>query len=280
MKAARPRQAAVLSGIAACCCLAIAALTALPGLPAGAAVGGFSILRVATRPGVTVRVALGIPLDHPAGVLVMFPGANGAGQFREAGGAVILGGNFLVRTAPQYLTRGWAVAIVDVPSDHPSGMSDDFRMSAAHAADVRKIIEALAAQSLGPVYLVGTSAGTTSVAYLGTVLTDGSINGIVLTSTMRAVAAFPLSRVNVPVLIVHHQTDTCPFTPPSSAERLPGLFKGSPKVTFVWARGGTTPTSTACEAFAAHGYIGIESEVVDAIARWAAGEDVPSVVGR
>ena len=210
----------------------------------------------------------------------MFPGANGAGHFRESGGAVILGGNFLVRTAQQYLARGWAVAIVDVPSDHPRGMSDDFRGSAAHAADVRKIVEALAAQSLGSVYLVGTSAGTTSVADLGTVLTDGSIKGIVLTSTMRTVAGFPLARINVPVLIVHHEADACRVTPPGAAERLPRLLTGAPKVTFVWVRGGATPTSDACEAFAAHGCIGVESAVVDVIVRWAAGEDVPAVVGR
>lgn len=272
------RQAAVPCGIAACCCLAIAVFAAPP---SRAAVGAFSILTVPTRPGVTVRVAVGVPpTGQAAGVLVMFPGSYGAGHFRESGGAVILGGNFLVRTAPQYLARGWAVAIVDVPSDHPTGMSDDFRASAAHAADVRKIVETLAAQSLGPAYLVGTSAGTTSVAYLGTVFTDGSIKGIALTSSMGTVTGFPLARINVPVLIVHHQADACRFTPPGAAERLPRLLTGSPKVTFVWVRGGTTPTSTACEAFAEHGFIGVESQVVDVIARWAAGEDVPPVVGR
>ncbi len=264
-------------GIAACCCLAIAALV---GQPSHAAAGGFSIVTVATRPGVTVRLAVGAPTGHPAGVLVMFPGGNGAGHFREAGGAVILGGNFLVRTASQYLARGWAAAIVDVPSDHPNGISDDFRASAAHAADVRKIVDALATQSLAPIYLVGTSAGTTSVAYLGTVLTDAPIKGIALTSTMRTVAGFPLARINIPVLIVHHQADACRVTPPSAAERLPALFTGAPKVTFVWVRGGTTPISNACEAFAAHGFIGVEAAVVDVIARWAAGEDVPAVVGR
>lgn len=274
--AARAGRAAVPYGIAALCCLAI---TLLSGAPSGAAVGGFSILTVATRPGVTVRVAVAAPTGRPAGVLVMFPGGNGAGHFRGAGSAVILGGNFLVRTAPQYLARGWAVAIVDVPSDHPRGISDDFRASAAHVADVRQIPETLAAQSLGPAYLIGTSAGTTSAAYLGTVLTDGSIKGVALTSTMRTVAGFPLARINVPVLIVHHQADECRVTTPGAAERLPGLLTGSPKVTFVWVRGGVTPISTACEAFAAHGFIGVETAVVDVIARWAAGQDVPPVVG-
>jgi len=264
-------------GIAACCCLALAALA---GQPSRAAAGGFSIVTVATRPGVTVRLAVGAPAGRPAGVLVMFPGSYGARHFREAGEAVILGGNFLVRTAPRYLARGWAVAIVDVPSDHPNGISDDFRASAAHAADVRKIVDALAARSLAPIYLVGTSAGTTSVAYLGTVLTDAPIKGIVLTSTMRTVAGFPLARINVPVLIVHHQADACRVTAPGAAERLPSLLTGAPSVTFVWVRGGSTPISEPCEPFAAHGFIGVEAEVVDVIARWAAGEDVPTVVGR
>ena len=34
-----------------------------------------------------------------------------------------------------------------------------------------------------------------------------------------------------------------------------------------------------CLAIAAHGFIGVETAVVDVIARWAAGEDVPAVVG-
>jgi len=270
----RGLRAAMLLGVAAFCCLAA-------GAGRSDAVGdAFSVVTVPTRPGVTVRLAVGLPAGRPAGVFVMSPGANGTGSFRIAGETALLGDNFLVRTAPLFVARGWAVAIVDVPSDHPAGMSDDFRASPQRAQDIRAVVDALAARSLDPIYLVGTSAGTTSVAYLGTALTDAPIKGIVLTSTVRTVIRFPLRRVTVPVLIVHHRADACPSTPPDAAALLPRQFTASPKVTFVWVQGGTTPQSTACEVFAAHGYIGAEEPVVDVIVRWAAGETVPAVVGR
>jgi hypothetical protein len=284
------RQTAVPSGIAVCCCLAFAAAAALgfPDRPARAAAGGFSVLTIATRPGITVRIAVAAPVvspppegtGRPLGTFLMFPGGNGAGHFRTSGAAVILGDNFLVRTASRYVARGWVVAIVDVPSDHLRGMPDAFRTSAAHTADVRVIVRALAAQFPRPVYLVGTSAGTTSVAHLGTVFTDGSIAGIVLTSAPRTIAELPLARVNVPVLIVHHRADACRATSPSTAELLPGRFTGAPKVAFVWVRGGSTPISGPCDPFAAHGFFGVEEPVVDVIARWAGGGDVPPAVGR
>lgn len=261
---------------AAACCLVIGALTG----QSDAVGDAFSVVTVPTRPGVTVRLAMGMPAGTPAGVFVMFPGADGARSFSVSGGTALLHGNFLVRTGPLYVARGWAVAIVDVPSDHAGGIGDVFRTSPAHAADIRAVVQALAAQSLHPIYLVGTSAGTTSVAYLGTALTDAPIDGIVLTSTMRTVVELPLNRVKVPVLIIHHRADACPVTPPGAAELLPRKFTGSPKVTFVWAQGGSTPKSDACEPFAAHGYIGIEPAVVDVIVRWASGETVPAVVGQ
>jgi hypothetical protein len=273
MTVRRGLRAAMLLGVAACCCLAAVA-------PSGAVGDAFSVVTVPTRPGVTVRLAVGMPAGTPAGVLVMFPGADGARSFRVSGGTAILGGNFLVRTAPMYVARGWAVAIVDVPSDHAGGIGDRFRASAEHATDIRAVVGTLAARSLHPIYLVGTSAGTTSVAYLGTALTDAPIDGIVLTSTMKTVVEFPLNRVKVPVLIIHHRADACKATPPAAAELLPRRFTGSSKVTFVWAQGGSTPQSDACEAFAAHGYIGIEAAVADVIVRWASGESVPAVVGQ
>ncbi len=63
-------------------------------------------------------------------------------------------------------------------------MTDTFRNSPKHAQDIEKAIEFLAGQGLQPVYLVGTSRGTLSVAYLGIALKDERIKGIVLTSSL------------------------------------------------------------------------------------------------
>ncbi len=221
------------------------------------------VVTVETRPGITLRVALLAPDTPPKGVLVVFPGAEGAGSFGVREGAIRLGGNFLVRTAPKFVHRGFAVAIVDVPSDRARGMSDDFRMSPAHAQDIARLVGALAGRGLEPIYLVGTSRGTVSVAYLGTVLTDPRIKGLALTSSMRSIGPLPLSKISAPVLVVHHRDDACRATPYEAAARLPSLLSGSPRVTFVTV----------------HGYIGVELPVVQVIVDWAAGNPVPSQVG-
>jgi hypothetical protein len=45
----------------------------------------------------------------PLGVLLVFPG-QGVGEFGSLFGMVTLGPNFVVRTAPQYVRQGYAVA--------------------------------------------------------------------------------------------------------------------------------------------------------------------------
>ncbi len=143
-----------------------------------------SIQKIETRPGVTVRVMIQTPETAPKGTLLIFPGSYGKGQFSVHNGHITLGANFLVRTSPVFVKKGFIVAIVDVPSDHEDGMSDNFRESSEHAQDIRKIIESLKEKKLDSFFLVGTSRGTISVAYLATVLKDEALKGVVLTSTM------------------------------------------------------------------------------------------------
>ena len=54
----------------------------------------------------------------------MFPGGFGNNHFRERDGRVVLGGNFLVRTAKHFAARGILVAVIDTPSDKAQGMDD------------------------------------------------------------------------------------------------------------------------------------------------------------
>jgi hypothetical protein len=72
----------------------------------------------------------------------------------------------------------------------------------------------------------------------------------------------------VPVLIVHHDHDGCRASPYAGAEALMDRLKRSPKREFIAFDGGDPPRSDPCEAFAQHGYLGIENRVVDAIAAW------------
>jgi len=253
-------------------------LVSLPHL----AVAGQAVKMIETRPGVAMRLAVIAPETPAKGSLIMFPGGNGAGHFREHDGVIHLSSNFLMRTAPQFVQRGFAVAIIDTPSDQRGGMSDAFRTSPQHAADVESALASLAEQGLQPIYLVGTSRGTLSVAYLATVLRDDRVKGVVLTSSLggpHGLVALPLGRITVPVLIVHHRDDACRASSFQDATHLTRLITGSPRLSFVEARGGRPSPADPCEPLSAHGYLGVESQVVQAITDWISGNIVPPVIG-
>jgi hypothetical protein len=75
--------------------------------------------------------------------------------------------------------------------------------------------------------------------------------------------------VRVPTLVVHHEYDACIVTPGADAKALIGRVKAARKqlILFQGGEGGGTG-ERACGPFAAHGYFGIDDEVVKAIADW------------
>ena len=256
------------------CILALCLLATVPSSRAQ------EIKTIETRPGVTLPFLFHRPAASPKGVMVIFSGGDGTRMFRETLGRVHLGNNFLVRTSPEFVKNGYAVAIVDVPSDQASGMSPGFRTSPQHVQDIAKLIDFLDAQGLKPLYLVGTSMGTLSVASLGLELRDSRVKGLVLTSTVGGVGRLPLNRITLPVLMVHHGDDGCKFSPYRKALQLGKRISGSPKVNFVEVRGGDTRQSDPCNPLSYHGFLGVEDQVVRVITDWAAGKSIPPQVGR
>lgn len=249
-------------------------------LAAASTLAGQEIKAIPTRTGVTIKVLLNIPAAPAKAILIMFPGGNGANMFKERGGQIHLGENFLVRTSPQFVKQGLAVAIVDAPSDQSDGMSAGFRNSPEHLQDIVKVINFLDAQGLKPIYLVGTSMGTLSVAYLGMELKDSRIKGLVLTSTVtQYVNGFRLNRITLPTLMVHHRDDGCNICPFPDAVALKTKLSCASKVDFVEVLGGSPPQSDPCQALSYHGFLGHEDQVVQVIADWIAGKQVPVQIG-
>jgi hypothetical protein len=125
-----------------------------------------------------------------------------------------------------------------------------------------------------PVWLVGTSRGTQSAAYVGTELPgpDGP-DGLVLTSTIltddkgRPVPAMPLGKIRVPVLVVHHEQDGCAHCSFSEVPTLMSKLGNAPRTQLLAFKGGESK-GDPCEAFAYHGFSGLEWQVVQQTAAW------------
>ena len=144
----------------------------------------------------------------------------------------------------------------------------------ATGVDVKAVIAWLRDSGKVPVWLVGTSRGTQSVGYVATELAgqDGP-DGIVLTSSIlrdkgdRAVPAMPLERIRVPVLVVHHEQDGCKACPFADVPALMSKLGAAPRSQLLAFRGGENQ-GDPCEAFAHHGYNGLERDVVQQISAW------------
>jgi len=255
-----------------------------------------SIQTIETRPAVTLSYLLHTPETPAKGVLILFGGGTGEGHFAGSGNEVSLSDNFLARSSPNFVKKGFAIALVGVPSDHPSGMTDSFRTSPEHAADIQRLVQVLAEKNLAPIYLVGTSRGTLSAAYLATSIKDERVKSVILTSSLSSVGSLSLKTVTMPVLIIHHGHDECPSTPYGAAYSLKDSFPKSPRVDFVTVKGGSAGVgyysghgkkkgigvgfgADPCTALSHHGFLEVEEAVVALINDWLQGKPIPQVAG-
>jgi pimeloyl-ACP methyl ester carboxylesterase len=221
-----------------------------------------------TRPGVTQPVYV-TTVPNPAATVLLFPG--------DLGVVAKLRYNFLLRTEPDFVALGLTVAVVDAPSDQSNGMSDEFRMSAAHAIDVAAVIAAMRQRAEVPVWLVGTSRGTISAASLAVrlgppLITPGiapGIAGVVLTSTVwqSPVSQVRLEDIRVATLIVHNRNDGCIASPFGLAGYGLRRLSAAPAKELI-AVSSSAQRSAPCDALSPHGYLGIEQQVVQLVAAW------------
>lgn len=232
------------------------------------------VVDVPTRPGVTQRF-LYVPANEPVAAAILFAGGHGGLAIRPDGEFGWGRGNFLVRTRGLFAERGVAVAVIDAPSDRQAEpWLGGFRQTKEHAADMKAVVAWLRAETKLPVWLVGTSRGTQSAAYLA--LASIGADGLVLTSTIlvdprgRPVTAMPVEAIAVPTLVVHHRDDGCRATPYSLVPALAARLTSAPRKAFLTFEGGAD-RGDPCEADGHHGYAGIEARVVDAIAAFVAG---------
>lgn len=260
---------------------------------AAAASGCGEVVTIATHGRTTTRYALAYPQAASAQggrvALVLLVGGGGHLDLDDRGCPRALAGNSLVRSLPHFHRAGLATALVDAPSDHPGedGLAG-FRITAAHAEDLGKVIADVRARANATVWLVGTSRGSLSAVNAAARLTGPSApDGLVLTSALMSgfpsgrkpwvahtVFDLPLEAIRLPLLVVGHSEDKCVRSPADLAGNITARTNGAPEQVVIVTGGpgwAGPPSIHACEGRAPHGFVEQEAEVAAGIARFVGG---------
>jgi pimeloyl-ACP methyl ester carboxylesterase len=233
------------------------------------------VVDIPSRPGVSQRFLFSSPSNARASV-ILIAGGHGGLQISPSGKLNWGTNNFVVRNRGLFAERGLMVATLDAPSDRQSSpYLSGFRQTPEHLADVKAVIAWLKQQANIPVWVVGTSRGTQSAAYVAVQSAgkDGGPDGLVLTSTIltdnkgRPVTAMNVNRLTIPTLVVHHKDDGCQLCAYSEIPKLMDKLTSASRRELITIEGGTN-IGDPCEAQAYHGFNGRDEEVVDKITKW------------
>lgn len=226
-----------------------------------------------SRPGVTQPIYIETETQTPKWVVLDYAGNSGDLHLHEDGPHHFKG-NFTIRTASYWLQQGDATVMVDTPSDYADGADDSYRAS----KDALKDTEAIVAEVRkrfpeAKVALFSTSRGTISVANF--VNREPALaDAFILTSPVSVMSRHVGGRAKISidhsdqyrVLYVANKGDVCRATPYDGSRALAesGNF---PFVAEESHEGGGDPHSD-CGGHAPHGYLGIESKVMNDINGW------------
>jgi hypothetical protein len=190
--------------------------------------------------------------QKPAYAVILMPGGGGQLNPRLDGGKLVMAfsGNFLIRSRALFADGQFVAASTDATSTTSR--------IAAIVADLGKRFGKL------DVYVVGTSASTNATLSLAETM-DGQVAGFVHSSSFNRISSFDPRKLKSRHLIVIHDKDSCRYTLPANGQR----SNTSYGTELIVMQGGKS-TGDECEAYAYHGYYGIEKETVDRIKAWIA----------
>lgn len=244
-------------------------LTFLVAIPAFASE---ELLRLDTRQDVKVPIFYIKNDGARATVLLLSGGKGGMGKIVDGQPS---SENFLVRSRSYFAENGLNVAVFGLPSDMRTGYVEySDRLTTEHLQDIRRVVEYLKADTGLPVWLVGTSRGTVSATAAAIDFGKEILGGIVLTASVvsykktGAVPTQDIGRIQIPVLVVHHENDSCVICAPHEVPNILKGLKNTPVKKLVMVSGGGNPTGDPCEALHYHGFIGIEKATIGSIATW------------
>lgn len=227
-------------------CSLVAALAAM-----SSAVAADELATVRTTDG--VRFAYVLTTREPQALryaVILMPGGQGTLNPRLQNGKITmaLGGNFLIRSRALFADAQFVAASTDATSTP--------RRIQAIVDDLQKRFGKL------QVYVVGTSNSTNATLTLAETM-DGRLAGFIHSSSFNRISSFDPRNLKSRNLIVVHDNDRCQFTKPTNGE----LSHDRYGTDLIVMTGGKS-MGDECEAYAHHGYYGIEKETVDRIKAW------------
>jgi hypothetical protein len=189
--------------------------------------------------------------EKPAYAVILMPGGRGIMSPRlDNNGKLVFagGGNFLIRSRALFAEGPFVAASTDATSTPDRIL--------AIVADLQRRYPGV------KVYVVGTSRSTEATMALARPL-DGKVAGFVHSSSMNAISSFDPRGLKSRHLIVIHRRDACVATKPSG-----GAASNRSYGTELIEMDGGSSTGDDCEAYAHHGYNGIERQTVEKIKAW------------
>jgi hypothetical protein len=201
---------------------------------------------------------------------------------------------WVAKGEPVLLQAGIALVQMDCPTDQwgdnprppATKCLTDYRKSAQHADDVRKVMARLSTQhGLTRHYILGHSIGTVSSRWLSISLGRDEVAGIIHSATINVAAPkghlldvignlsyeFPRRAAGMPMLHVHNEHDACRVTPYNAV-------RGYARDNLVTVRGGIAE-GDPCGGGHLHSHQGREEVVMKAIVNWIRTRQVDAVIG-
>lgn len=243
-----------------------------------------TVIQLQPRPGVKLKVLL-IKPENPVASIILFPGGPGILNLSNMFGKPRINrinDVYLVRNRYNYAREGFMVALMDLPSDCKfkgdwgvqTKNGDPYKLSGELIQDIRAVAGYLKSEKDGPIWLMGTSRGTLSVANAGIQMGE-NIDGLILASTLtsrgenhkflvyqpKGVLDLELDKITVPVLILSHRDDYCSFSLPSTSELLKDRLTNAKEVRIGYFSGGNKQEGSDCGWLSPHGFYGIDERV-------------------
>ncbi len=221
------------------------------------------------RPGAHLPIFV-MTQAQPSATVVLLPGGDAGSGKIENGQPT--SENFLVRSRALFFAAQVNVIVVFRASDLKS-LDYEYRISAAHVQELAAVIGHAKQLSPAPVWLVGTSRGTVSGTAAAIALPEGSVQGLVLTSSVTNtktgfIASQKLAQIKVPTLVVHHKNDGCGICLPREAAKITEGLTSAPVKRFQMVEGGSDPQGNPCRGQHWHGFVRHEKPTVELITGW------------